>query len=269
MANAVVGYDPAAIKKMFSDYVVSADGKNRHTMEANQELGLYSAFTAGAFRTDSRLQDALYERMMNCAVEFEESGFIAGFGIGFRCALSLVQSPTSPVRPDLTIIPPVGEMMLHEPLQNHKDAEPASADAGTETAAHEIPQKTGDGEKESGSKDGETATAAPDVMKAVQIGSISSRDIAKMFDVTHRSIICRIENVIMPDLDEDRRAFFRLDVDVNRQHRKLKVYRLNKAACEIYLDEMEMHKKYINVAGGLIKMRELMKAVFPEKAAAS
>ena len=141
MANAVVGYDPAAIKKMFSDYVMSADGKNRHTMEANQELGLYSAFTAGAFRTDSRLQDALYERMMSCAVEFEESGFIAGFGIGFRCALSLVQSPTSPVRPDLTIIPPVGEMMLHEPLQNHKDAEPASVNPETGTAHHENTKK--------------------------------------------------------------------------------------------------------------------------------
>ena len=269
MSGAVVGYDVAAIQRMFRDYVGREDGKNRHTQEANYQIGLYSAFTAGAFQTNSRLQDDLYNRMMDCAVEFEESGFIAGFGIGFRCALSLLYAPTSTARPDLTIIPPMGETMLHGPLQNPKDAEPVSVNTGNETAAHETAQKPAEVEKKPELKGGEMATAMPDVMKAVQIGSISSRDIAKMFDVTHRSIICRIENVIMPELDEDRRAFFRLDVETNRQHRKFKVYRLNKAACEIYLDEMETYKKYINVSGGLVKMRELMKAVFPTKAAAS
>lgn len=71
--------DDTAIQEIFKEYVASTEGKPRHTTAANQEVGIFTAFCSGAFDQNIKLQNSLYERMMDCAVEFEESGFIAGF----------------------------------------------------------------------------------------------------------------------------------------------------------------------------------------------
>ena len=69
--------------------------------------------------------------------------------------------------------------------------------------------------------------------------------------------------MILPRLDEQSKRFFRMEVERTAQHRRYKVYYMNKAACDLYLAEIETHKKYVNIAGGIVKMRELMKTVFP------
>lgn len=67
------------IAQMFSDYVNRMADQERHTEAACVEVDNFDVFLTGAFPDNSKLQNALYERMLNVAVEFEESGFIAGF----------------------------------------------------------------------------------------------------------------------------------------------------------------------------------------------
>lgn len=71
--------DNAAISKLFKDYVSSTENRSRHTAAAEMEVELYTAYCDGAFPHNIRLKNGLYEKMMNVAVEYEESGFIAGF----------------------------------------------------------------------------------------------------------------------------------------------------------------------------------------------
>ena len=244
MNGKVVGYDTAAIQKMYGNYVKEWDGKDRHNPEVHTRLRDYAAFTAGAFPANTQFQGALYDRMMDCAVEFEESGFVAGF----KYALSLLQDPTSPVR--------------MEPTHNTSEAETTPQEAPQEPKAPETPPVTT-----------ENAKAVSDSEKpkpqGTHAGSITSREIAKMFEVTHGNVVRRIENMILPRLDAERKEFFRLDVEMTPRHRRYKVYRLNKAACELYLEEMKLHQQFINVVGGLVKMKELMKEVFPAEVSAS
>lgn len=80
----MIASNTVAIQRLFCDYVQSTENRPRHTVQANQEVGNFSAFCAGAFGGQVRLQNELYERMMDCAVEFEESGFIAGFLYAYK-----------------------------------------------------------------------------------------------------------------------------------------------------------------------------------------
>ena len=79
MEKKITDFDAATVQKLFCEYVDNLDSKPRHTGSAIREIGLFGAFVAGAFPMNSKLQDCLYDRMMSCAVEFEESGFVAGF----------------------------------------------------------------------------------------------------------------------------------------------------------------------------------------------
>ena len=69
----------AAIAELFCEYVKSMEDKPRHTTAAETEADMYDRFCVGAFPDNVKLQSELYDKMMNVAVEFEESGFIAGF----------------------------------------------------------------------------------------------------------------------------------------------------------------------------------------------
>ena len=44
------------------------------------------------------------------------------------------------------------------------------------------------------------------------------------------------------------------------------VYRLNRTACELYLEEISKYKKLVNIAGGCGAMQELVAKVFPANA---
>lgn len=232
MNGKVVGYDTAAIQKMYSEYVLACDGQDRHTEGVRKKLGAYNAFMAGAFPMNSRIQNDLYERMMECAVEFEESGFIAGFGIGFRCALGLLQSSASPVR-------------METPLDTSQEETPSPA---TDEAKAESDFWTPKG----------TDTR----------GCITSRDIAELFGVTHCSVVQRIER-ILPRLDAESKGFFRVGTHLSPKNRMYKMYLLNKAACDLYIEEINKYSQFINIAGGLGKMQRLMKEVFPAEASVS
>ena len=246
MNGKVVGYDTAAIQKMYGEYVLACDGTDRHTDGVREKLGAYNAFAAGAFSMNSQIQGDLYERMMDCAVEFEESGFIAGFGIGFRCALGLLQGSATPAREEIN--------------STTSDAETTPQEATPELKAPETTPANTD-----------TAKVESDSWKLKGTDTrncITSRDIAKLFGVTHCSVVQRIERIILR-LDAESRGFFRAGTYVSPKNRMYKMYRLNKAACDLYIQEIDKYAQFMNITGGLAKMRELMKEVFPAEASAS
>ena len=67
------------IAQMFADYVTRMKDRERHTGAAVKEADAFDTFLESEFPRNIRLQTNLYNRMMNTAVEYEESGFIAGF----------------------------------------------------------------------------------------------------------------------------------------------------------------------------------------------
>lgn len=72
------------ITRLFCDYVTRTESRPRHTAEAEREVDVFDQFCADAFPHDIKLHIELLDRMMNVAVEFEESGFIAGFKTAMR-----------------------------------------------------------------------------------------------------------------------------------------------------------------------------------------
>ena len=85
-----------------------------------------------------------------------------------------------------------------------------------------------------------------------------------MFETTNFKVVKRIENQIFPYLDEESKKYFQKVDGVNVQHKPVTFYKMNKAACQIYLKALETKKKnFINIAGGYAKLQELMEKVFP------
>ena len=74
------------IKEMFSEYVEGCEGEERHTDSACDEAQAFAWYCEDTFQGDARLQNEVYDKMMDVAVSFEESGFIAGVKWVFKLA---------------------------------------------------------------------------------------------------------------------------------------------------------------------------------------
>ncbi|MCD8381147.1 MAG: hypothetical protein LUC95_12725 [Lachnospiraceae bacterium] len=213
-------YSDTEIAQMFSDYVTRMQDKPRHTGAAQKETDAFDLFCESEFPRNVRLQVNLFDRMMNCAVEYEESGFIAGFKTAM--ALKSGQEEDLP-KPSNISSPRIEE---------------------TKPAAITEPQKV------------------PNVDDVVKF-RITSKQIAELFETTNAKVVKRIERFIIPKLDDDSRKGFEKYEGVNVQMKPITFYRLNKAACEMYLKQMEPKRKnYVNIAGGCSKLEELMEKVF-------
>ena len=75
------------IKVMFSDYVTSHESEERHTDSACDEAESFGRYCEDTFQGEARLQNDVYDKMMDVAVSFEESGFVAGV----KWALDLIR----------------------------------------------------------------------------------------------------------------------------------------------------------------------------------
>lgn len=75
--KAMKNLSDAEIAQMFWEYVERMEDQERHTEAACQEVDLFDSFCEKELPLE--LQAEMYDRMMDCAVEFELSGFIAGF----------------------------------------------------------------------------------------------------------------------------------------------------------------------------------------------
>ena len=67
------------ISEMFCEYVSTmADNGERHTEKACAEVDKFDKFCERIFPNDTSKQTEVFDKMMEVAVEYEESGFIAG-----------------------------------------------------------------------------------------------------------------------------------------------------------------------------------------------
>ena len=213
--------DKEAIARLFCDYVGKMEDKPRHTVKAELEVGIYEQFCAGAFPHNIRLQNTLYEKMMNVAVEYEESGFIAGFL--YCMALSSSQEQTSEESEQIPT--PEAEQTAQEAVKGSQEQV---------------------------------------LIDSVGNDCITTKQIAEMFETTNAKVVRRIDKQILPHLDQESRKFFCKVEGVNVQHKPVTFYKLNRAACQLYLNAMEPNrKKFVNIAGGYAKLQELMEMVFP------
>ena len=93
---------------------------------------------------------------------------------------------------------------------------------------------------------------------------ITSLQIAELFQTPNFKIVKRIEERIMPLLDDSSKALFEKTSGMNSQNKPVTYYKLNQAACMMYLETIEPNKtKFLNIAGGYAKLQELMQKVFP------
>lgn len=210
------------ISEMFRNYVASTEDKERHTEMACKEVDAYDRFCEEVFPGNARMQSESYDKMMNAAVEFEESGFIAGA----RWMLMLIQGKELHIEPLPTIPPLDAEQSQQEAVNASKEDAMLVDTANTDC--------------------------------------ITTKQIAEMFETTNFKVVRRIEKQILPYLDTESKKYFDKVEGRNVQHKPITFYRLNKAACQLYLKEIEPKRKnFINIAGGYAKLQELMELVFP------
>ena len=108
------------------------------------------------------------------------------------------------------------------------------------------------------------AVNAPKAVSKMTDCFITSLQIAELFQTPNFKIVKRIEERIMPLLDDSSKALFEKTSGMNSQNKPVIYYKLNQAACMMYLEAMEPNKtKFLNIAGGYAKLQELMQKVFP------
>lgn len=79
------------ISKMFCRYIEEMEDKERHTDAACQAVDAFTLCCEELFPGNSTIQSIMYDKMMDCAVEFEESGFIAGFKSAISVMLTILE----------------------------------------------------------------------------------------------------------------------------------------------------------------------------------
>jgi len=226
-----MNFDEDRIKEMYKAYVEGTDGRPRHSAAAKREVSLFVAYCSGAFGDNITIQNKLYDRMMSCAVEFEENGFINGF----RYAMAILQ---------WNVNLPVALLDSIE-----KDA-----------AAHQEAYEGVNLPEGVKPKERDSVVHAKDL----EGKCITSKQIGELFDSTNAKVVRRIENKIFPSLDKESQKLFECVKMYNLQNKPIKIYKLNREACMIYLKHMEPKKnQYISIAGGYAKMQELVERTFP------
>lgn len=216
------------IAQMFSDYVERMQDQERHTEAACKEVEAFDLCCASEFPRNIRLQSIMYDKMMNCAVEFEESGFIAGF----QTAVALFSGKEEVLQEPTQIPTPEPPKRLPEAITKPKGKE-----------FRENPP--------------EDANFAKD-------GYVKSTQIAEMFGQTNYKVVKRIEDLILPYCSEDLKKHF-IKVDgYNIQHKRCVFYKLDDIACRLYIKEIEPKKStFVNIAGGIAKLEELLQRMYP------
>lgn len=260
MAEKKDRYSDSEISQMFSDYVTRMEDKPRHTKAAIKEVDAFDTYCESEFPRNVRVQNGLYERMMNAAVEYEESGFIAGF----KTAMALMSG---------------NDELLPTPVEPHGEAEKAQE----QTISSQINNSSSKEEKSqheavTASKTAGTAAQEPTADESASFRKnppnvanfaedndhVNTVQIAEMFGTTNFKVVRRIETKILPFCDEKIKEHFIRVEGYNIQHKRCTFYRLDSVACRLYLDELEPKKRtYINIAGGVAKMQELMQKLFP------
>lgn len=229
-------YSDQALGRMFCDYVESTNCKERHTAAAVHDYDVYADYVENETRSSDAVQNALLEKAMDFAVEFEESGFIAGFRWALMMILHGAPEPPAEAAESVSA-PPVRKLTTEPKKAVPEPSAPLVRDIENDRC----------------------------VDKPIA-GCVTSKQIAEIFSTSNFKVVRRIDEKIMPYLDDDTKKNFQLVRGFNSQHKKTTFYRLNRTACELYLAEISKYKKLVNVAGGCGAMQELVAKVFPADA---
>lgn len=221
--------DKAIVRRLYCDYLSNIGDKARHTAEAKQEADEFEAYCLGAFGDSLKLRKGLYDRMMRCATEFEESGFIAGFSYAYQLVYQAIGS---------------------DPLNLRLDEKVPAPGTSAQKA------------KLGFSRPANAQPCTPAVQKDIVGPTISSRQIAELFCTTNWKVCNRIETKVVPRLGESSTPRFVKIDDKNSKGKPVYYYKLNKAACEKYIESIAPYKDRVNILYGISKMNEMMDSVF-------
>lgn len=86
------------LAEYFREYVDGCQCKERHTEAARNEVEQYDKMVAYFFPKELKPQNRFYDKMMDVAVEYEESGFMAGY----RMCLKHLQEQEQQAQTDTT-----------------------------------------------------------------------------------------------------------------------------------------------------------------------
>lgn len=229
-------YSDQSIGRMFDDYVDSTNGKERHTASAVRDYDIFADYVENETRSSNAVQNALLEKAMDFAVEYEESGFIAGFR--WAVMMLLRGAPEPPAEAPEQASKPPARKSYSEPV---KPAPAPSTPRLRDT-------------------DDDLCVDKP------VPGCITTKQIAELFCTTNFKVVRRINERILPYIDSETQRNFTMVRGFNSQHKMTTFYRLNRTACELYLEEISKYKKLVNVAGGCGAFQELIAKVFPADA---
>ncbi len=233
--NIIRKYSTMEIAQMFSDYVTRMEDRPRHTKAADKEIDAFDTYCASEFPRNMRVQNELYGRMMNAAVEFEESGFIAGF----KTAMALVSG-------DEGFLPGVSDEKAGEKPEKAKEL------VLTEKAnKYTNKKKTTEHE----------AVKEPQCALGTECDKyIDTTQIAKMFERTNWKTCRTINNSIIPFLTEDEKKDFILDTKRSRFKKEQTVYKLTLNGCKKFIEVCSgaQFKMYSNFAEGIELLKQEM-----------
>lgn len=227
-------FNDEAIRQLFSQYVESCQDMERHSEEAVRCAEAFDDFCGQHIGGGALKKIEAYTKMTDVAVEFEEDGFIAGFKVAMN--LLLAQEPELPEEAQ----EPAREQDLPDEVQN------TTSEAGE--SQHE---------------------AVNDSNGSSRIDEcfITSLQIAELFGTPNWKVVKRIDDRIMPFLDTGSKTLFKKVTGVNCQNKPVVFYKLNQAACMMYLEAIEPKKtQFISIAGGYAKLQELMQKTFHTEA---
>ena len=216
------------IAQMFSDYVTRMEEKERHTGAAVKEADAFDTFLESEFPRNVRLQVNLYDRMMNTAIEFEESGFIAGF----KTAMAL--------------------------MSGNDDLFPKPIETGVKTAQEQDLATKPNNPTHKPKKTENKAVTEP---QSVFTKYIDTTEIAKMFERTNFKTVRSIKEHILPYCTEEQKKNFAFETKREKFKKEQEIIKLSLAGCKLYLEYCERLTYFKNFTEGI----ELLKKAMEEK----
>lgn len=230
------------IVQMFKDYVARMEDSPRHTKAAERAALEFDRFLESEFPRNVRLQEQLFDRMMNTAVEYEESGFIAGF----QTAAALLFG---------------GDELLPRP---------AAREASDEAQEKGMEQASGDDPTKSPSKPEQrqhgAASCSQGACKKRESPEkyIDTVQIGKMFGRTNWKMCRTINNSIIPFLSDDEKKNFVPCKIRDRFKKEQVIYKLTLEGCKklIELCETPAFMVYASFSSGLELLKKEMEKVW-------
>lgn len=231
--------EDAVLKKMFIGYVEKMKDKPRHTQSVRKEIAEFGYLCKNEWPFDVEKQNFVFDKAIGIGLEFEESGFIAGF----KTAMELA----------------TGQKLIFgsEPTNTPEEQEKPMHGAVMESQGHQKQTPT--------SEPDPPVQEEPKPVSYVGRKYITTSQIGKLFGNSNWVIADRIERKLFPLVDSEMKKNFEKCTSKNERGRVTTFYKLNRAACERYMAYMEANaSSRLNIMSGIAQMKALVEEVFDD-----